>query len=176
MFEEIRLLGPSARRIELQTHLGTPIRNEIALHPVPDHAAAKFNRLVRSHPDWRIRKPATGIYNCFGHVWASRRTAVYDQFDRAVLQVRDDDGYRVVDWNCETPQSGDIACYWETINPYKNCLHVGRVVYLVPRSELPPRVFILSKWDDTSGEVMHESSDLPQNIASARLEYWTDRP
>ena len=110
MFEEIHLAGPQTRGIALQTHLGTAIENEIAVHPVPEHAVEKFRRLREQHPEWIDRKPATGIYNCFGHVWACRRTAVYDKFDEAVLQVRADDGYRLVDWNSgETPLLGDIV-------------------------------------------------------------------
>jgi hypothetical protein len=157
VFEEPRLGTPQQRKIVLQTHLGTEIENEIAVHPVPEHAALKFFRLVAQHPDWKIRKPPTGIYNCVGHVWASRRTAVYEKFDEAVLRIRDDDGYRAVDWNKETPLPGDVACYWESINPYKNCMHVGQVIGLGknPRPDLPPPVFVLSKWDDVSGEVVH---------------------
>lgn len=174
---EVPLLGcPAKRSIVLQTHLGREIGNEIAVHPVPAHAVAKFERLLGKHARWRLRKPATGIYNCFGHVWASRRTAVYDKFDEAVLKVKEDDGYRVIDLNHETPECGDIACYWEEINPYNNCLHVGRVAYLKRRDGLPPVVFVLSKWDDVSGEVLHDATDHGLTIINAKLEYWTDRP
>lgn len=176
VFEEILLLGPSRRKIELQTRLGTSIENEIAPHPVPDHAMAKFHRLVDCHPNWKVRKPATGIYNCVGHVWASRRASVYDDFDESVLRIRSDNGYRVVDWNHEKPQPGDLACYWETLHPYKNCMHIGEVIGLKPRKDLPPLVLVLSKWDDVCGEVVHEALDLPHNLVNARLEYWTDRP
>ena len=177
MFESILLAGPQSRSIVLQTHLGTDIQNEIALHPVPEHAQAKFDRLHNQHPNWQLRKPATGIYNCFGHVWASRRTAVYDNFDEYVLKVRNDDGYRVIDWRGEeSPCPGDVACYWEQIDPYQNCFHVGRVVQLVAQAKLPPAVFVLSKWDDTAGEVVHQATDYPKSFGNSRLEYWTDRP
>ena len=177
MFESILLAGPRRRSIVLQTHLGNDIQNEIAVHPVPDHAAARFDRLRTLHPNWQVRKPPTGIYNCFGHVWACRRTAVYDEFDEYVLKVRDDDGYRVVDWRGdESPCPGDVACYWEQIDPYRNCFHVGRVVHLEARKKLPPFVFVLSKWDDTAGEVVHHATDYPKSFGDAKLEYWTDRP
>lgn len=176
MFEEIPLFGRSVRKIELQTRLGAPIANEIAMHPVPEHAAAKFQRLVNLHPKWRIRKPPTGIYNCVGHVWAARRTSVYDEFDETVLRIRDDDGYRVVDLNRELPWPGDIACYWEMLAPYRNCMHVGEVIGIEPRKQLPPHVFVLSKWDDACGEVVHDALDLPASMTNAGLEYWTDRP
>jgi hypothetical protein len=176
VFEELLIGRPERRRIELQTHLGTRIENAIATHPVPDHALVKWNRLLAQHPRWQERKPATGIYNCFGHVWASRRTAVYDRFDEAVLQVRQDDGYRVVDWNQETPWPGDVVCYWEETNPYKECKHVGRVAFLQPRKGLTPIVYVLSKWDDVCGEVLHEALDYPKSLNNVKIEYWTDRP
>ena len=176
MFEELLLAGPQERRIILQTHLGANIKNEIAVHPVPEHAVAKFRRLVEHHPRWIVRKPPTGIYNCVGHVWACRRTAVYDKFDEAVLRIRADDGYRTIDWESESPVPGDVACYWEGLNPYRNCLHVGQVIYLRSRSSLPPEVFVLSKWDDVCGEVIHVADDYPANFGNARMEYWTDRP
>jgi hypothetical protein len=160
----------------LQTHLGNDIENEVAFHPVPRHAIDKFDRIAKSHPRWIHRKPPTGIYNCFGHVWASRRTAVYDSFDEAVLRVRNDDGYRTVDWECETPHVGDIACYWGSVDPYRDCHHVGSVVSVQHRGDgLPPMIWILSKWDDTSGEVVHEALE-DHIFRGVRLEYWTDRP
>jgi hypothetical protein len=175
VFEDVRLALPGPRRISLHTHLGNEIENEIAVHPVPQHAIDKFNRIAGQHPRWIHRKPPTGIYNCFGHVWASRRTAVYEKFDEAVLKVREDDGYRTVDWERETPAVGDIACYWESVNPYRDCSHVGLVVSVQPQGkELPPVIWILSKWDDTTGEVVHEASD--HIFKGVRVEYWTDRP
>lgn len=175
MFENVRLALPEPRRITLHTHLGNEIENEIAIHPVPQHAIDKFNRIAQRHPKWIHRKPPTGIYNCFGHVWASRRTAVYEKFDEAVLRVREDDGYRPVDWEREIPVVGDIACYWGSVNPHRDCCHLGTVVHVQQRKNgLPPVIMILSKWDDTTGEVVHEASD--HIFQGVRLEYWTDRP
>jgi hypothetical protein len=174
VFEEVLLGKEKGRSIELQTHLGNRIENSVAMHPVPAHAAAKFDRLVAQHPQWLVRKPATGIYNCFGHVWAARRTAVYDRFDEAVLMVRHDDGYRRVEWDRETPVPGDVVLYWETLEPYSGCVHVARVVLLRERKNLPPLVYALSKWDDVCGEVIHRVDDVP--FANAQMEYWTDRP
>jgi hypothetical protein len=174
VFEEVLLGRDKGRSIELQTHLGNRIENSVAAHPVPLHAALKFDRLVAQHREWIIRKPATGIYNCFGHVWAARRTAVYDKFDEAVLRVRADDGYRTVDWNLETPVPGDVVSYWETLSSYSGCVHVARVVSLRERKKLPPVIYALSKWDDVCGEVIHEVNDVP--FEKIQIEYWTDRP
>jgi hypothetical protein len=174
VFEEVLLGRNKGRSIELQTHQGSRIENSIAVHPVPPHAALKFDRRFAQHREWDIRKPATGIYNCFGPVWAARRTAVYDKFDEAVLMVREDDGYRAVDWKRETPVPGDVVIYWETLKPYSGCVHVARVVYVRKRKKLPPVIHALSKWDDVCGEVIHEVNDVP--FPAAQIEYWTDRP
>lgn len=174
MFEDLRLALPEPRSIALQTHLGNDIENEVAVDPVPQHAIDKFNRLAGRHPHWNVRKSPIGVYNCFGHVWASRRTAVYENFDEAVLKVRHDDRYRTVDWESEIPAVDDVACYWESLDPYRGCNHVGRVISVQPRANgLPPLILILSKWDDTTGEVVHEALDHP--FKDVRLEYWTDR-
>lgn len=176
-FEEIcHEIAPEERpSIILQTRRGRKIENEIAVDPVPEHALSKFNRIAAKHPNWKHRKPPTGIYNCFGHIWASRRTAVYEDFDAAVLKVREDDGYRTVDWKRESPVVGDIATYWDSLNPYRLCNHVGLVVCVLARTSLPPRILVLSKWDDTAGEVLHEPDDHLLD-ANVQLEYWTDRP
>lgn len=177
MFEELR--GGQAERISiaLHTHKGNSIENEIAVVQVSQAKIDQFESLSKRHPRWRHRKPPTGVYNCFGHVWASRRTAVYDKFDEAVLRVLADDGYRMVNRVSETPEVGDVLCYWESVDPRCNCLHVGLVAYTLPRGGLPPEVWILSKWDDTSGEVLHEEKDHPlKAFPNVILEYWTDRP
>jgi hypothetical protein len=175
VFEVVRLALAEPRRIILHTHQRNEIVNEVAAHPVPQHAIDKFNRIAGKHPGWLHRKPPTGIYNCFGHIWASRRTAVYDKFDESVLRVREDDGYRTIDWEREIPVIGDIACYWESVSPYRDCIHVGLVISVqLQMSGLPPVILILSKWDDASGEVVHDASD--HIFKNVRLEYWTDRP
>lgn len=155
--------------------MGSEIENEIAVVSVTPQAEAKFSRLLALHRGWLVRKPPTAIYNCFGQVWACRRTAVYDKFDEAVLRVRADDGYRIVGAQ-EIPLPGDVACYWEGTNPYRNCIHLGVVAFLKERAGLSPSIFVLSKWDDMSGEVLHDSLDYPTSFGTVTLEFWTDRP
>lgn len=124
---------------------------------------------------WTKRKPATGIYNCAGHVWASRRTSILDPQDWQVI-LRDDD-YRLLN-ESEAPVPGDLVLYLDQAN--REALHVGRILGLSPgvasgAQEIP---WVLSKWNSTSGEVMHSVHDVPyhsQGIPVA-VEYWTDRP
>ena len=64
--------------------------------------------LHRFGANWRERKPATGVYNCAGHVWASRRTAILKPESWQVILK--EDGYRC--FACpETPVAGDLVLY-----------------------------------------------------------------
>jgi hypothetical protein len=127
VFEEIRLLGRRREGILLQTRRPRDIPNVVEPHPPPASVQAKFWRLRKSHPLWEVRKGPTGIYNCVGHVWASRRTSVFTDLEQWVLTIREDDGYRIVDLRRERPASGDVIAYWESVQPYKTFLHLGIV-------------------------------------------------
>lgn len=176
MLEFLRFGGSSERRIALQTRLASPIPNSQA--PEPDsQSIAVFQRLLSKHPGWSLRKPPCGIYNCAGQVWASRRTAIYEQewYER-ILQ---DDGYRRLGVG-EEPSHTDLAIYLMTDTG--NILHVGIVTELrqlvqfgTSRSsqEIP---WILSKWNDASGEVLHHFNDVPYEKNVWEVCFWTDRP
>jgi hypothetical protein len=118
MFEVARLLGPTRRSIVLQTHLGNAIENEIALAP-DERNIRKYQHLLANHPHWIERRPPYGICNCVGHVWASRRTAVYENIDSQVIRVFHDDAYRVVDWPNEHLRLGDLVTYWDSTELHK---------------------------------------------------------
>ena len=174
MFEETRLLGPTVRSIVLQTHLSNEITNEIALEP--DERRRKVYELLRGqHPQWKDRKPPCGVYNCVGHVWASRRTAVYEDLERQVLRILCDDGYRPLDWPREPMVIGDVVTYWDSAKGHKGFTHVGIVFELrcvTDSGQVIP--WILSKWDDSSGEVLHHYKDCPFP-KQIEAEFWTER-
>ncbi len=174
MFERVLLVDPTERSIVLQTHRGNNIINSIAAPPSPRHVAI-YREILAKHPDWLERRPPAGVFNCVGHTWANRRTAVYEDLDHQVQMIYDDDGYRVVRPD-EPVQPGDLATYWESLNPRAGFLHVGLVVRIQVGSGFT-FVFVLSKWNDTSGEVFHECRDV-QFYEGARfgIEFWTDRP
>jgi len=174
MFEELRLLGPTARSIVLHTHLSSPIKNEIALEP-EDIDIRKYQYLLGKHPNWHPRKPPCGVYNCVGHVWASRRTAVYESLDRQVLRILDDDGYQPLDWPGESLALGDVVTYWDSAKNHKGFVHVGIVSQLRFLTQGAQQVpWVLSKWDDVSGEVLHHYTDCPFS-KEIEAEFWTDR-
>ena len=175
MFEDLWLLGSQERDIPLYTRLRSRVRNSQAQEP-DDRSLQKFDRLLAQHRRWELRKAACGTYNCFGHVWASRRTAIYEQSEIEI--IRRDDGYRLLGMN-ETPRPGDLAVYCDSQE--QSIYHVGVVcelrlaVALDDRPQPATVPWILSKLDDASGEVVHHMNDmhLPDGFT---VNFWTDRP
>lgn len=168
MLEFARLIGTPTRRIVVQTRLGTSIDNVQA--PTPDaHSVAVYIRMRHGRMTWEQRKPALGIYNCFGHVWANRRTAIYEPSE--IQTILREDGYRQLP-DDELPVAGDIALYQDANRG--TYLHVGEVVN-VPREEEIQNLRILSKWNDSCGEDYHHPRDVPPQYEPYNLQYWTDR-
>lgn len=159
--------------------MGSDIPNSQA--PGPDSRSLNlFNKLLRDHPRWRERKPACGGYNCAGHVWASRRTAIYgddegdDELWKLVLR---EDGYRMLKAD-EEPRSGDLVIYY--VPAFRLALHVGMVsniehLSLTGSPAAGPIPWILSKWSDSYGEVLHHFKDVPWTF-DPDISFWTDRP
>lgn len=177
MFEEIAFQGTPRRTIVVETRKRTSLQNFVS--PAPGFQQIRFfEQLVRIHGSrWEARKPAVGGYNCTGMVWAARRTCLYDPIDwRRVLE---DDGYRRLSVG-ERPELDDLAVYIK--HDSDEILHVGRVCEL--RSmQLPggisasPAVWVLSKWDPTSGESRHHIQDVYLNGGEEfDAQIWTDRP
>jgi hypothetical protein len=57
--------------------------------------------------------------------------------------------------------------------------HVGRVIELRDSPGGLPMPWIVSKWNDWGGEVIHSVRDLPFDEAHGfdiTIEFWTDRP
>ena len=174
MFEDALLLGPTERSIVVQTRQGRGIKNSIAIEPGEPERRI-YDALRKPFGDrWEERKPACGVYNCAGHVWAARRTAVYENSEwQSILS---DDGYRKLDAG-ETSLVGDVVLCRD---PQVGFLHVGMIVEMrevAPGSLKVP--WVLSKWSDSSGEVLHHFRHTPpwaQQGLTVELEFWTDRP
>jgi hypothetical protein len=176
MFDEAQRLGDTERKIALETRLGRPIDNYVEVDPPPSHSYDKYRLVVdRYGKNWLERKPSTGIYNCAGHVWASRRTTILDAAEWKL--ILDDDGYRPLR-DGERPWPGDIAVYIDR-DEDDEILHVGRV-YTLGRGltdASSPIPWVMSKWDSTSGESLHQAPDVPYRIEfNFGVRYYTDRP
>jgi hypothetical protein len=173
MFEFVQLVGSTEQRIALQTHLGRDIPNEIGAAITEQHRH-RFQSLVNQHaPGWTVRKTPTGGYNCAGHVWASRRTSIYE-LRLAWPMIAADDGYR----RAQHPQPDDLVFY---VAADGELLHVGRIGELrqglSPESQRLP--WAVSKWSDWTGEVLHSVFDHPYSqptYDNVTIEFWTDRP
>lgn len=186
MFEELALLTPTKKSIALSTHRNTPIDNDIALEPTFQELNLNA-RLLKKFYRWEPRRPPGGVYNCIGHVWASRRTSVFDNAEKQVMTIFSDDNYRILS-DEEEPWPGDIITYWGSKKDHTNFIHVGVVFELRDGvSGSTVRIpWILSKWNSALGEVLHSFKDHPflehlsfldrMNSDECQVEFWTDRP
>jgi hypothetical protein len=175
MFEELKLLGPTEKSIVVQTRKGTSIENLIEVDSGETEQRRYRLLLERFGQNWRERKPSTGVYNCAGHVWASRRTSILK--DDCWQTILEEDDYRSLS-NDESPMPGDLVLYVDDENV--NYLHVGLILEMTDgvSPESPKIPLVLSKWNSTSGEVIHHEHDVPYSRQEipVKIEYWTDRP
>lgn len=178
MFEEIRIGGTPVSGIALQTRRRSDIPNSIAPDP-SDYDLRVLGRIRERHRDWIERKAPCGVYNCAGHVWASRRTEIFesDWYDRILAE----DGYRQLPDSGPSVRVGDLAVY--RLRQPKKILHVGTVVEIktfiaagTPHN-LPVVPIVLSKWNASAGEYLHRMHDVPleQFEGDYNIEVWTDR-
>jgi hypothetical protein len=169
MFEFIEFIGSVESKIEVQTKKGTPIDNTQS--PNPDAKTIMFfNDLVGKHPRWVLRKEACGLYNCAGHIWASRRTSIYDQKYYELIIAEDKYRTLVAD---EKPKHGDIALY----KCGSSILHVGMVseIRFIDSSDNLGIPWILSKLNDGYGEILHHYCDVPWKDNDYQVSFLTER-
>lgn len=170
MFELQRLQGPNQFQIALQTRRGRDIDNSVGPELTEAHHRRYAALLEQNGRNWQQRKPPSAGYNCAGHIWASRRTCIYEETEWK--KILEDDGYRRTD----RPMQDDVVIY---VDPKVGVLHVGRIIELRGVTETPPRIpWVVSKWSDWSGEVVHHVKDVPfagQGF-DLTIECWTDRP
>lgn len=171
MFELERFRGSGDQGIALQTRTGRDIRNSLGVALSEIHLR-RYEALMTKHGrNWQQRRVPSGDYNCAGHVWASRRTCIYEEADWRMILA--EDGYRAT----QEPVSDDLIVYVES---EQGILHIGRVVELRQGvSQESRRIpWVVSKWSDVSGEVCHFEHDHPYEEFGfvVSIEYWTDRP
>lgn len=171
MFESLAFASSPRRSIRLDTRTGKEIENEQSLPP-DERTISIFRRIVKQHPQWTTRKECCGIYNCFGHVWASRRTCIYNTDH--VWRIFEEDGYREIDLS--KASGGDIAVYL-TENP-REVWHAGvielRDITTGGGNSIQNVPWVLSKLNDTQGEVFHPIRDVHAPFEFV-VKIWTDR-
>lgn len=169
MFDEVRL-GGGERSLVVQTRRGRSLPNIVELDPGPREREAYELSRKKHGQSWRNRKPACGVYNCFGMVFASRRTSILPDGDEGIYTILKDDEYRKLRDEQEA-MVGDLVLYKD--------LRIGllHLATITRRDELKV-LHALSKWNSTSGEDEHH---LRHHCWTAPgfevgLEFWTDRP
>ena len=166
MFDEELLLGETESQIIVQTRRGTPIPNSIS--PEPGEAQRRKYELIRKRygQAWTSRKAACGVYNCFGMVFAARRTAILETC--YVETILTEDGYRRLPSEKDVAP-GDLVLYRGRVG--KEPYHVA---LLLCRGELGAWI-ALSKWNDSCGEDIHNIRNHCWVDFDVEIEFWTDR-
>ena len=172
MFKEEILLGDTERRIALETRKGRAIRNTVAPEPV-EQARQRYAALRKKFGQyWINRKGPCGGYNCYGMVFATRRTAIYE--DEQIPDILEDDGYRQIPEKDVRP--GDIVLYRDR-DPKLGLLHAALVMRRQEWQGAIPVSFALSKWNDVCGEDGHNVRHhiWPRPGYDVVLEFWAER-
>jgi len=143
-----------SRSIGLATHLGTDIPN-LTTDPTIRQNTLATRKERQFEVFKRLREPIAG-YNCFGLVFASRRTAIYwdnDAQDEIDLdQLLAEDGYGEI-VSEDRWQVGDVVIYSDDRGP-KHAAVITRFDYILHGGDSRVPV-VLSKFGDLSGEYEH---------------------
>jgi hypothetical protein len=159
--------------------------NEISADPT-DADMRRFDQLLQRFAGrWEVRKPPTGGYNCAGHVFANRRTAIFGEdggpsFEEVIAEVLKRDGYRQFAHGHRDPAHvGDVVLYWMPDVSRRTLMHmgvVGEVRKMIGVGATIGDPYVLSKWDRGSGECLHHFRHVPYDEGDYTVEFWTDRP
>jgi hypothetical protein len=175
LFDRARFIGTPSEGLALETRRRNRIGNAVGLEAVSYGQEKKFWAMVTALR-WIARRPPTGVYNCAGHVWAARRTGIFEP--SAWEMILTDDGYRALEEGDEAVRQGDLVLY--RLVDTNEIFHVGEVIEIRRLEGLGGKSvpWILSKLDATSGEVLHAVEQVPYKEQGLpfRIEFWTDRP
>jgi hypothetical protein len=144
--------GPEDRMsIDLSTKKGTWIRNTQRQEQILEALTEGVRMLKETYPDAELRS-VTATYNCFGHVFAARRTHVFQQDVELILR---EDGYRQV--LEEEAMVGDIVLY-KSNNTIEHVAEITEII--VDPLNATKRFVVLSKWGG-DGEYRHDMMAAP---------------
>lgn len=162
--ERVESLDSFRWEIPLATHFGSNIPNQTS---APRLQLSKSRKMVEANYDrrWKTIRPPIAGYNCFGQVFAMRRTGIYDDENRGLVGlILSEDGFREI-VNESDYAEGDVVLYSDE----RGFLHASRIVSFTkiqtaigfggPASDkrIP---MVLSKFDDVSGEYEHPIGDM----------------
>ncbi len=161
--------GESDRRsIKLETKEGRWINNarRMELHPERMRAAEE---LCQSTCPGITTRSLSHSYNCYGMVFANRRTCIVDE--REIGKILTDDGYRLVQNRAEVC-CGDVIVYRKQEGG--EIAHVGVIFVVNHNIKTGDREFVvLSQWGG-DGEYIHAEEQVLTQFGDCR-EYYSER-
>jgi len=155
--------------VQLATKKGNWIRNARRQErpPVALRAAEK---------KWRTRFPGlstrslSATYNCYGMVFANRRTMIL--FEEDVQVILDDDGYRKLP-DRSAAIVGDVIVYRKA--PKRVIEHAGLIIDIRKiHKDSGTEIIVLSQWGG-EGEYLHREDHVPEEIFGQHREYYSER-
>jgi len=166
----IPIIGEGTERdpyaIPLATRDGTYIPNVRTTEQAPEFHQSAAEMFNHERGNAHLRS-STSLYNCVGHVFASRRTWVEIDHLALILQR---DGYKRVSEQKEL-WIGDVIVYE---NADHEMTHVGVVVEKQPDVEHGGyKIYVLSKWGQ-NGEYFHQLDDVPPLLGKPAT-FWSER-
>lgn len=153
--------------IYLATKRGRWIRNVRRQERAPDSMRAAERNCLSRFQDLKTRS-LSATYNCFGMVFASRRTCILEgEVDKILV----DDGYRRIAERSAI-EVGDIVIYRKV--PNQEITHAGVIItvhHLPATAEI--KLTLMSQWG-ADGEYIHLENEVPNEYGQYR-EYYTER-
>jgi hypothetical protein len=153
-------------QLSLDTRKARQIPNDRRLEQNPVRLEAAKECILKHHTSAQCRS-LTGVYNCMGMVFASRRTCIDTD---SITMILEDDEYRRLQPSDEVAK-GDVVIYKDNDG---HVSHVGLVVDIKPDLvQAENKIKVLSQWGQ-DGEYFHDAEDVNPRLGIP-TEYWTDR-
>ena len=141
--------------LKLETRARRFIRN-VMRPEVQPHIMRDRIRIIQEGFPAAVPVSASIVYNCYGLVFAARRSAVVDEED--VQAILEDDSYRSLPWDPAAWMIGDVVLYR---NDTGELSHVGIVAKKTEDFTTGNiKVHVLSAWGE-SGEYFHPIDLVP---------------
>src|SRR5262249_46882161 len=115
----------------------------------PEAMRARIEENKKKYPQIEMVS-ASARYNCYGMVFAARRTWILHPED--VQAILEDDGYHPLPWHPATWQIGDVVLYTGKDGKLSHVGMIARKTIDVSASKID--VDVLSTWGET-GEYLH---------------------
>ena len=144
------LIGLKEQSIILQTRKGTNITNYQS-REISQFNKNYFNKIENDYPNALKRTKPSGLYNCHGMTFASRRCFIENS--EQIFLILSDDDYIEIDHKNVLP--GDIVLYFSKDGDIE---HSGIVIEKPEPPFYIPK--IVSKWA-THAEFIHYANDCP---------------